>query len=73
MEVNLNEAIRAAVERRVGVAFLSTRAVSREIQDGVFFPVKIVVVKAECSLYLVTDPQRMPTRIARVFFNFLNA
>ncbi|MFV2065403.1 MAG: selenium metabolism-associated LysR family transcriptional regulator [Pirellulales bacterium] len=72
MEVNSNEAIRAAVERGVAIAFLSTRAVSREIQDGRLASVEIEAVKAERSLYLVTDPQRMPTRVAREFFSFLD-
>lgn len=72
MEVNSNEAIRAAVERGVAIAFLSTRAVSRDIQDGRLVPVEIEGVKAERSLYLVTDPQRMPTRVVRDFLDFLN-
>lgn len=72
MEVNSNEAIRAAVERGIAIAFLSTRAVAREIADGRLVPVPIEAVIAERSLYLVVDPQRMPTRVARAFFEFLD-
>lgn len=71
MEVNSNEAIRAAVERGVGVAFLSMQAVSRDIRDGRLVSVRIEAVHAERSLYLVTDPERMPTRPARSFLDFV--
>jgi len=72
LEVNSNEAIRAAVERGVAIAFLSTQAVAREIADGRLVPVPIDGFTAERSLYLVADPQRMPTRVARAFFDFLD-
>jgi len=72
MEVNSNEAIRAAVERGVGVSFLSTRAIAREIQDERLIPITIEGVKAVRDLYVVTDPQRMPARVVRAFLDFLN-
>jgi len=71
MEVNSNDAIRAAVERGVGISFLSTQAVAREIQDKRLIPVDIKGVRATRDLYLITDPQRLPTRGARAFLEFL--
>jgi DNA-binding transcriptional LysR family regulator len=72
MEVNSNEAIRAAVERGVGVSFLSTRAIAREIQDRRLIPVDVEGVQAVRDLYLITDPQRLPTRVVRVFLDFVS-
>jgi DNA-binding transcriptional LysR family regulator len=73
MEVNSNEAIRAAVEREYAVAFLSRCAVAQDIQDRRLVPVQVTGVTAERRLYLVVDPQRMPTRVARTFLGFLDA
>ncbi|MBI2477243.1 MAG: LysR family transcriptional regulator [Planctomycetia bacterium] len=72
MEVNSNDAIRAAVERGVGISFLSTQAVAREIQDKRLISVDIKGVRAVRDLYLITDPQRLPTRVARAFLEFLD-
>ncbi|REJ65691.1 MAG: LysR family transcriptional regulator [Planctomycetota bacterium] len=72
MEVNSNDAIRAAVQRGVGISFLSTRAIEREIHDKRLIPVEIEGVRAIRDLYLVTDPQRLPTRVDRAFLEFLD-
>jgi len=69
MQVNSNEAIRAAVERQVGISFLSVRAIDREIRDGRLVPVEIEGVRAVRDLYLVTDPQRLPTRVVLAFLD----
>lgn len=71
MEVNSNEAIRAAVERGVGISFLSKRAIAREILDQRLIPIEIKDTRAVRNLYLVTDPQRLPTRVVRAFLDFL--
>ncbi|HUG69163.1 MAG TPA: selenium metabolism-associated LysR family transcriptional regulator [Pirellulaceae bacterium] len=71
MEVNSNDAIRAAVERGVGISFLSTQAIAREIQDKRLIAVDIEGFRAVRDLYLITDPQRLPTRVARAFLEFL--
>jgi DNA-binding transcriptional LysR family regulator len=63
IEVNSNDAIRAAVERGVGISFLSRRAIKWEIEAGRLVVVEIEGVKIVRSLYLVTDPQRVPNRI----------
>jgi DNA-binding transcriptional LysR family regulator len=71
MEVNSNDAIRAAVEHGVGVAFLSTRANAREIQDKRIIPIAIEGMRAVRDLYVVTDPQRLPSPVARALLDFL--
>lgn len=71
MEVNSNDAIRAAVERGVGISFLSTQAIAREIQDKRLIAVDIEGFRAVRDLYLITDPQRLPTHVARAFLEFL--
>ncbi|MCA9124520.1 MAG: LysR family transcriptional regulator [Planctomycetaceae bacterium] len=72
MEVNSNDAIRAAVERGVGISFLSAQAIAREIQDKRLISVDIKGVRAIRDLYLITDPQRLPTRVARAFLDFVD-
>lgn len=73
MEVNSNEAIRAAVERGLGLSFLSKWAIAREIEDQRLIPVEIEGVEAVRNLYLITDPNRMPTRAARAFIDSVEA
>jgi DNA-binding transcriptional LysR family regulator len=73
MEVNSNDAIRAAVEHGVGISFLSTTAIEREIEDGRLVAIAIEGVRAARDLYLITDPSRLPTRAARSFLEFVDA
>lgn len=73
LEVNSNKAIRALVERGVAVAFLSTRAISRDIEDRRLVPIKMEGVVAQRCLYAIADPQRLPTLAARAFLEFLGA
>ena len=63
----------AAVERGVGVSFLSTRAIEREILDQRLHAIEIEGVRAVRDLYLITDPQRLPTRVVRAFLDFLES
>lgn len=72
MEVNSNDAIHAAVQRGVGISFLSMQAIEREIQDKRLIPVTIEGVRAVRALYLITEPQRLPTRVVRAFLDFLD-
>jgi DNA-binding transcriptional LysR family regulator len=73
MEVNSNDAIRAAVERGVGASFLSTRAIEREIQDQRLVPIDIEGFRAVRDLYLISDPARLPSRVVRAFLDFLTS
>jgi LysR family transcriptional regulator, low CO2-responsive transcriptional regulator len=73
MEVNSNDAIRAAVERGFGAAFLSAQAVEREIRDGRLLAVDIEGFHAVRDLYLITDPVKLPTRVVRAFLDFMKS
>jgi LysR family transcriptional regulator, low CO2-responsive transcriptional regulator len=67
MEVNSNDAIRAAVERGVGFSFLSARAIERELEDKRLIAMEIEGFRAARQLYLITHPERMPTRVVNAF------
>ncbi len=71
MEVNSNEAIRAAVEQGLGVAFLSVNAMEREIRDGRLIPTRLENVVAQRALYCIRDPERMTAAPCRAFLGFL--
>lgn len=71
MEVNSNDAIRAAVENGVGVSFLSIHANAREIRDNRLIPIEIDGFRAVRDLYLISDPQRLPSRVTRAFLDFV--
>ncbi len=72
MEMNSNEAIRAAVERGLGAAFLSHATVAREIADGELVVVPVKGIRARRHLYVVTDPQRIPTKMLRALLDFFD-
>lgn len=68
MEVNSNEAIRAAVERGVGVAFLSQRA---NCDKSGMARVKVRGFRPRRQLYVITDPRRIAKTPAREFLAFV--
>lgn len=72
MEINSNEAIRAAVERGVGTAFLSRGLVEHQAPGTGVVPVTVKGFRARRQLYVVTDPERMPSLIVREFLDFLD-
>lgn len=72
IEVNSNDAIRAAVERAVGISFLSKRAIQRELEDRRLIRVNIEGVKIIRSLYLVTDPRRLPNPVVRAVLELVD-
>lgn len=72
MEVNSNDAIRAAVERSVGISFLSKRAIARELSDERLVIVDIDGVKIIRNLYLVTDPRRLPNSTVRTVLGLVD-
>ena len=71
MEVNSNEAIRAAVEKGLGAAFLSRATISREIDEGRLVPITLSGVRLQRQLYFVTDPQRISKPTLRAFLAFV--
>jgi DNA-binding transcriptional LysR family regulator len=72
MEVNSNDAIQAAIERGIGVSFLSRRAKKRELTEKRLIAVEIDGFAAVRDLYVVTDPKRLPTRVARAFLELVD-
>ncbi len=69
LEANSNDAIRAAVQRGVGVAFLSDRAF---VPDIGLMRVKVRGFRPRRQLYVVRDPKRNPTAAARQFLRFVD-
>lgn len=68
MEVNSNDAIRAAIQRGVGVAFLSERAF---VPDVGLACVKVRGFHPHRQLYVIRDPKRISTAPARQFLAFV--
>lgn len=68
MEANSNDAIRAAVQRGVGVAFLSQRAVP---QKSGLATLKIRGCRPRRQLYLIRDPRHALPPAARQFLAFI--
>ena len=71
MEVNSNDAIRAAVEGGLGAAFLSQATIAHEIDEGRLVPLTVAGVRPQRKLYVITDPDRIPNSIVREFLAFL--
>jgi DNA-binding transcriptional LysR family regulator len=69
MEVNSNDAIRSAIERGVGVAFLSQRANRREVGLAA---VKVRGFHPRRQLYVISDPHRIALMPARQFLAFVD-
>jgi DNA-binding transcriptional LysR family regulator len=67
LEMNSNEAIRAAVQAGLGAAFLSHATVKNEIDGGRLASVGVQSFRAQRHLFLITDPQRIPTAASRAF------
>lgn len=68
MEANSNYAIRDAVARSVGVAFLSRRAVT---EGAGVAPVKVRGFQVRRSIYLIRDGDRHPPPACRAFVTFV--
>jgi DNA-binding transcriptional LysR family regulator len=68
MEVNSNDAIRAAVERGVGIAFLSQRDKRHEVGLA---SVKIRGFRVRRQLYLIRNTGRILATPARQFLQFV--
>ncbi len=72
MEINSNDAIRAAVERGVGAAFLSSAAISHEIAEGRLVTVAVPGLRPQRQLYLITEVNRIPKPTVREFLAFVS-
>jgi len=71
METNSNDAIRGAVERGIGAAFVSRPVVARDIAEGRLVAVEIAGLQLRRRLYLISDPGRIPAAAVRAFLAFL--
>jgi len=71
MEMNSNDAIRTAVERELGSAFLSRRIVSRDLEQGRLVTLPVPGLRPHRQLYLVTNPKRIPSLPLREFLDFV--
>jgi DNA-binding transcriptional LysR family regulator len=69
LQVNSNDAIRAAIERGVGAAFLSTRSVKADVAAGRFALLRISGTKFERQLYLITRKDQVPASPLREFLD----
>jgi len=72
IEVNSNDAIRAAIERGLGISFLSRQTIEHELAEHRIVEVKIDGIKIARCLYLVTDPNRLPNPIVRAVLNLVD-
>ncbi len=71
LEVNSNEAIRAAVERGVGIAFVSSNTIARGEGLGKMVPIKMRGFRPRRYLYVITDPNRVLAAPVRQFIALL--
>ena len=72
MEINSNDAIRAAVETGLGAAFLSEATISHEIDEGRLVPLTVAGVRPHRKLYVITNHGRTSNSMVRAFLAFLN-
>ena len=71
MEMNSNDAIRAAVEQGLAAAFLSRATIERDLVDGRLVTIDVEGVQATRKLYLITDPRRTASLPTRSFLEFI--
>ena len=72
-ELNNNEVIKALVANRLGIAILSTRAVSREVESGRLRALRLRGVRFERPITLIVNKQQPLTKIACLFQSLLGA
>jgi LysR family transcriptional regulator, low CO2-responsive transcriptional regulator len=71
LELGSNAAIKDAVRRGLGVAFLSRRAVSRELESGELKTVAVEGLDLPRDFYVVVDHRRPLPPAARAFLHYL--
>jgi len=67
MELSSIEAIKTAVQAGLGVAFVSTTAIDKELQLGVLRKVEVQGLQMRRSITLLMDPNRYMPRAAHIF------
>jgi DNA-binding transcriptional LysR family regulator len=73
LELGGNGAIKAAVARGLGVAFLSRLAVRKELDSGDLLVVEVDGLDPARDFYLVQDSRRPPLATVRAFLRYLEA
>ena len=73
LEFGSNEAIKAAVLRRVGVAILSIYAIKEELKSGRLHAIEIADLSCSRDMYVIHDHRRALPAAARLFLSFLEA
>jgi DNA-binding transcriptional LysR family regulator len=71
MEVNSNDAIRAAVIQNAGVAFLSSLTASNDLEQGRIVRVAVRGFRTARQLFMVQDRTRALSRAATEFIRFV--
>jgi DNA-binding transcriptional LysR family regulator len=71
LELGSNEGIKEAVLRGLGIAFLSTRAVQKELHDGKLHPVQVAGLSLTREMFAVWDRRRALPIAARLFLDLL--
>lgn len=67
MELNSIEAIKNAVQAGLGVAFVSTTAIEKELQMNVLHIARIKDVEVRRTLYVILNPNRYRSKAAEAF------
>jgi DNA-binding transcriptional LysR family regulator len=67
MELNSIEAIKSAVQSELGAAFVSSSAITKELQLGLLYWAKIQDIQLNRKLYLVMNPNRYRSKAAEKF------
>jgi len=67
MELNSIEAIKNAVQSGLGAAFVSTSAITKELQMGVLHRIQIEGVVVKRTLWLIFNPNRYRSKAAEAF------
>ena len=73
MEVGSNEAIKRAVESKVGLAFFPLSVVEAEIKEGTFKALKVSSTRLSLSFYTIYHREKRASPLIRAFIEVLNA
>ena len=73
LELGSNEGIKEAVLRGLGIAFLSTRVVQKELHDGRLHAVQVAGLPLAREMFAVWDRRRALPIAARLFLDLLPA
>ena len=67
MELNSIESIKNAVQSGLGAAFVSTSAITQELELGVLHWVKVENITIKRNLYVIINPNKYKSKASEVF------